>query len=844
MSDLSQVTAVEFLNNRLGLPNDIKALNINSSTNTNTNKSLNKSDKLDLTITASDTSYLILKDSIDNFAHMTSLVQVSKNSLSTIGNYLAEIKVKFEKLQSASGDPELTLSLNNELKNLEDEMSKYISTVIIKSTRANINISPIGKQAHQRYYNSVVNDGQFGKVEATTLAEIEVNLAHTAIKQLGDHDSRNCPICAAEIAEKNLSSEISGTNYTPKSSNPLNITTGAEVDNRNFAPVTNSTSITGRVSMTTAGISNTNVDAMISGQKWDLSSVETLSWSYYETSGVTYSYAYDSSAGVTAGNSIINSAGDTLIVKEMMGLWDQAAAFTLEHVTETSSAGGTVVGEIRMRETNQSGTSAGFAALCAFPGTGARNGDAWFNTPYGTPFIKGNYNWSTFLHEIGHGIGLSHPFGHSQSGATLSQNDDIERRSVMSYTSVDRNYYWATSGGSLSTSIFYAETPGIFDIQAVEFFYGTSTTTNLGDTTYSYDDKPVMLRTIVDSGGTDTIDASNQTEEVRIDLNGGTASSIGQWSRAEQVAHYVAQGQNSASLQTIINNADSAAQSGSHPSPYSKGWYEGEDNLMIAFSSVIENAKGGAKGDTITGNSAGNKITGNEGNDILDGAAGTDYAIFSGAQANYTITGNGTSAQVTDNFGSEGSDVLKNFEYIRFSDGVDYNLSTGNLDRYSWQNTKPDYAKAYKPVVRGNGSINVAAFPVLAKLNLSQLQSVATGQFEGDAKALFTEGLKTDAEIADALDALDELLKQISEQQTIIASAQISINENAAGVIASNTTNARTGGISQSLIAEVEQAGFVGELMTAIRAQIKGIIDAQVNALAPSTGTEVITLLG
>ena len=137
---------------------------------------------------------------------------------------------------------------------------------------------------------------------------------------------------------------------------------------------------------------------------------------------------------------------------------------------------------------------------------------------------------------------------------------------------------------------------------------------------------------------------------------------------------------------------------------------------MIAFSSVIENAKGGAKGDTITGNSAGNVITGNGGNDTLDGGAGTDYAIFSGARSNYTITGNGTSAQVTDNVGSEGSDILKNFEYVRFSDGIDFNLTLGNSEIYSWQNTEPDYAKAYKPVVRGNGSINVSAFPVLCKV--------------------------------------------------------------------------------------------------------------------------------
>ena len=119
-------------------------------------------------------------------------------------------------------------------------------------------------------------------------------------------------------------------------------------------------------------------------------------------------------------------------------------------------------------------------------------------------------------------------------------------------------------------------------------------------------------------------------------------------------------------------------------------------------------------------------------------------------------------------------------------------------------------------------------------MNISQLQSVATGQFEGDAKALFTEGLKTDAEIAQALDALDELLKQIAEQQTIIASAQANINKTAEGAVAVKTTTnsaANPGAISQALISEVEEAGFVAELMTAIRAQIQSIFDAQVKHL-------------
>ena len=38
----------------------------------------------------------------------------------------------------------------------------------------------------------------------------------------------------------------------------------------------------------------------------------------------------------------------------------------------------------------------------------------------------------------------------------------------------------------------------MYDIMAMEYMYGTSTSTNLGDTTYSYTDTPVMLTTILD----------------------------------------------------------------------------------------------------------------------------------------------------------------------------------------------------------------------------------------------------------------------------------------------------------------------------------------------------------
>ena len=108
-----------------------------------------------------------------------------------------------------------------------------------------------------------------------------------------------------------------------------------------------------------------------------------------------------------------------------------------------------------------------------------------------------------------------------------------------------------------------------------------------------------------------------------------------------------------------------------------KGLYTGVDNLQISKSTTIENAKGGAKADTLIGNDANNEFTGNAGNDSITGGGGDDTAFYSGAAANYTITNNGDGTySITDNVGSEGTDTLTSMEFAKFSDLL-VNLATG-----------------------------------------------------------------------------------------------------------------------------------------------------------------------
>ena len=84
---------------------------------------------------------------------------------------------------------------------------------------------------------------------------------------------------------------------------------------------------------------------------------------------------------------------------------------------------------------------------------------------------------------------MSHPFdGGGRGGTTLADGKDFVRNTVMSYTSNDRNYRFVPDSTANPTSISYARIfptdPGMLDVQVIDHMYGTSTDTNLGDTTY------------------------------------------------------------------------------------------------------------------------------------------------------------------------------------------------------------------------------------------------------------------------------------------------------------------------------------------------------------------------
>ncbi|MEO7366138.1 MAG: M10 family metallopeptidase C-terminal domain-containing protein, partial [Sphingomicrobium sp.] len=213
---------------------------------------------------------------------------------------------------------------------------------------------------------------------------------------------------------------------------------------------------------------------------------------------------------------------------------------------------------------------------------------AWL-ADYGTSL--NSYSFQTYIHEIGHALGLGHA-GNYNGSATYpydaSFQNDAWVTSIMSYFDQADNTYFAGQGFSKN----FVVTPMMADILAMSTLYGLSTTTRTGDTTYGFNSNtglaiynasanPGVGYTIFDSGGIDTLDYSGFNVRQQINLNAETFSNVG----------------------------------------------PGIGNVAIARGVVIENAITGGGNDSLTGNAAANILTGNAGNDTLNGGAGADTLI-------------------------------------------------------------------------------------------------------------------------------------------------------------------------------------------------------------------------